>query len=1335
MTAPSDSHPSQEDIARSLFEGYMARKMQGSAPDFEALCTEHPEHARRLRSEKKAWDAMLGILDRLGSSAYEGSSGEDLGTVAASDDQRELRHLRESLQRLEQRQGNFDRYRLEGEVARGGMGVILRAWDGDLERPMAMKLVIGRASDPSGSGTPPVEARRLGRFLEEAQVTGQLDHPGIVPVHELGLTPEGQLYFTMKLVKGRELEEIFEEVHGLRAVQAEQWTRARAVSVLLKVCEAMAYAHDKGVVHRDLKPTNVMVGAYGEVYVMDWGLARVVGRKDRHDLRPERERDATTQIRSTRDRVRKESSDSPLVTMDGTVLGTPAYMPPEQAAGRIETVGPHSDVYAVGAMLYHLLAGHAPYLHEGGRMNRRALLKCVIAGPPPPLHELGAARGELQAICEKAMARDLDDRYPSMGALANDLRNWFEGRVVQAYERGALAELKKWVRRNKALAATALFALVVVVGGSVGGSVVLAGKKEKLEGVNRELTSRGYETAIAAADGALRAGDAAQAQPYLAGIEPELRAWEWYWLAGQADMSESTLYGHCESIRSLAIGPHGKRLVTHANDDTVRSWDLELGKELFRFEIPAPGWPHEVTFSSSTNFVAAPLQASGGDQPRDLGVWDTRSGKLLRRVTIGEAGWIPAAFSDDDRFLAAGGQRLVLIDLAEDRELLRKEVPSALRALTFSPDGSTLAARTRADSIVLMEAKSGEARTQPIRQPEPKGRTLAFSPDGRFIAAPTGVDAVQLWDVETGQASTNLRGDQNDVWSLDFHPDGRRILVGTSKGELRVWDLKQGGLTATLLGHRLGARALFLPSGHSLVSASHDCTIKLWTLPEMSSSVPEPQATGTFRIVASADGRRALLREGDGSMRVFDVASGRVLWSSPAEENGYPWAVLEPGGEFLARTEPENAIGILRTEDGERLATLRGHEQLVYDLAIDPAGERLASASVDQELRLWSVPEGKLLRVFSDATAPLRTVNFDSSGTRLIAADDSSWVRVWDSDSGRLLASARGSGQPIWDAQILDDGQRVATLSGSGSGEYVLELWDFDANGGLQVARRREIERFPSWGRMAVVPHPDGRRFVIDRPSTVPLQIFEAREGRRLVSMHAPLGLNYGLLGFFGEDGEELRVYDDHGDFWNFDTRHGRRFAERLDARGRASQILEEVFREEGYLERALDRLTADANLDEAVRIAALERVLAEGRDRRKVLAELRSALVSPSVPPATIKETLERTHRFADWGPDDASIRTLLALANYRAGRYEEARHHARIARERRRRAHPMTLGILTMSTWQLGLAGEAREHLAELRQLANENRLAGDSAALAILMEAEALVQQPAPGEGQDP
>ena len=347
----------------SLFASFLDRVQAGEAAEIEALCAEHPEHAAALRR----MHANLARVGMFFDDAVEPG-------VAPACEPKVEKALLEELRSA----AATDRYEPVGEVGRGGMGVVHEVFDKSLRRRLAMKVLLG-----SGPGRGPGSAsntRALSRFLEEAQITGQLEHPGVVPVHELGLDEHGDVYFTMSLVRGRSLSDIAKLARDAR----EGWTLTRAVDVVLRVCETLAYAHARGVVHRDLKPANVMVGPFGETYVLDWGLARVLAQDDTKDLRLRAREDRGSERPDT---VRVDAADTPgsdLRTMDGDVVGTPAYMAPEQAAGRIAEVGVRSDVYSLGAILYHVIAGRMPYVSEGEHPSGHEVLARAAAGPPRP---------------------------------------------------------------------------------------------------------------------------------------------------------------------------------------------------------------------------------------------------------------------------------------------------------------------------------------------------------------------------------------------------------------------------------------------------------------------------------------------------------------------------------------------------------------------------------------------------------------------------------------------------------------------------------------------------------------------------------------------------------------------------------------------------------------------------------------------------------------------------------------------------------------------------------------------------------------------------------------
>ncbi len=492
MSAPE---PDADGNALEIFAQWLARRERGEPVELDELLRRHPQFAAELAELDATWSRLRAAGDPSESrpslhDRLETQFGKECIPEVGLPEQ-EPREDGGSfpstlIAQIAGRKLSFGRYRIRGEIARGGMGAILKIWDEDLRRTLAMKVVLGKDESATTGHTPPIDSRTLGRFLEEAQVTGQLDHPGIVPVHELGLDSDGRVYFTMKLVKGEDLRQVYEHVLAGK----DGWNQTRALGVLLKVCEALSYAHDKGVIHRDLKPANVMVGKYGEVYVMDWGLARVLGTQDRHDMRLQPEPQTSISVRTERREEREEAPDSPIMTMDGDVVGTPAYMPPEQARGETGALGAQSDVYAVGAMLYHLLAGQMPFVPRSAKVSARTVLMRVLEGSPVSVGTLAPdAPAELVAICEKAMARDAGLRYADTRAFAEDLRAFLEHRVVGAYETGTWAETRKWVQRNKPLAASVAAAVAI----ALTAVVWIAGKNDEVRAKNDQLTSANSE--------------------------------------------------------------------------------------------------------------------------------------------------------------------------------------------------------------------------------------------------------------------------------------------------------------------------------------------------------------------------------------------------------------------------------------------------------------------------------------------------------------------------------------------------------------------------------------------------------------------------------------------------------------------------------------------------------------------------------------------------------------------------------------------------------------------------------------------------------------------------
>ncbi|MGE3850688.1 MAG: protein kinase, partial [Planctomycetota bacterium] len=342
----------------------------------------------------------------------------------------------------------FARYRMGSELGRGGLGLVQEAEDLLLRRDLAIKTLL--RPDPASTAA----------FIEEAQITGQLEHPNIVPVHELGFDPQGRPYLAMKRVQGHTLRnEIARRHDSGQASEAEHHAgERRLLEVFIKVCDAVGYAHSRGVIHRDLKPDNVMVGEFGEVLVMDWGLARptAAADDDSHagDVKP------ATRRRVVSDR-REAVAD---VTMEGDVFGTPAYMAPEQAAGHASEIGPAADIYALGAILYTILTGVAPF--SGHAM---VILDDVRNGKLVPPSQRGpAVPRELEAVTLRAMALDPADRYASAAELRDDIQRYMSGRALTAADYTSWQLLWKWARRHKVAVAGALSTAAAIIIGLAG---------------------------------------------------------------------------------------------------------------------------------------------------------------------------------------------------------------------------------------------------------------------------------------------------------------------------------------------------------------------------------------------------------------------------------------------------------------------------------------------------------------------------------------------------------------------------------------------------------------------------------------------------------------------------------------------------------------------------------------------------------------------------------------------------------------------------------------------------------------------------------------------------
>ncbi len=922
--------------------------------------------------------------------------------------------------------GRLGDYELLGEIARGGMGVVYRARQVSLNRIVALKMIL--SSRLAGE----VE---IARFRAEAEAAANLDHPHIVPIYEVGES-EGQHYFSMKLIAGGSLAGRVAHLAG---------EPRQAADLLATVARAVHAAHRSGILHRDLKPANILLDERGRPHVTDFGLAR---------------------------RIEGESG----LTHSGAVMGTPSYMAPEQAEGRIKGLTTASDVYSLGAILYELLTGRPPFR---GDTLMDTLRQVVEREPARPRSLAPGTDRDLETICLKCLEKAPDARYGSAEALADDLDRWARGEPIAARPSSARERAIKWARRRPAIAALVAGVVAVASAGLAGvfweWRTAEANARQARDAEARAITARdeararGEEVRQANIHlkGALRSalfnsyasnltlarrewddGNVVRARELLEMPgEAEFRGFEWHHLDRLFHRERMILDAHDGPVRGLAFSPDGRKLVATGEHGLVRIWDPDAGRVVS-------------TLKGHTGIVGNVAFRPDGRRLVTAG-WDC-STRIWDVGAAREVGVIPNAVKNSvmNAAFRADGLQVASVDIAGTARIWDAESGRSIKDLGRR-DGSYNGAAFRPDG--LRYATAGADHTVRILDIEAnrelvvlKGHTgpvngVAFSPDGNRVATASDDGTVGIWDAESGRQLRALRGHRVAVKAVAFGPDGLRLASGAADGQVALWNAGDGSVVTVWRGHAGAIKALtFRPDGREVGSAGEDGSVRLWA-PGPGREVMTLQGgkDGVYGFGFHPDGLRLISGDSGGMIRIWDVRDGRQLKGWKGSIGSLLDLTLSPDGRRIATCGRARPIILMDIDDGREVMALKGFERPMNAMSFRADGLRLASGGYDGMVRIWDTTDGRELMMMKNHVGHVADVAFSPDGRKVASAGQDGTVRLWDPGSGRELAVLRGHVKYVKGVAFSPDGRRLA----SGGEDGTARIWDAEAGRVLFVLR------------------------------------------------------------------------------------------------------------------------------------------------------------------------------------------------------------------------------------------------------------------------------------------
>ena len=1107
----------------------------GESVDVDRLATEFPEGVEELLMLVPAMEMVARLRPK--PTRERGGASAELSSAAMLEPMTAL--------------GDFRTIRVLG---RGGMGVVYEAVQISLNRRVALKILpMTSADDP----------RKLKRFQIEAQAAALLNDPHIVPVHMVG-SENGVHFYAMQLIEGRTLAEIITEIRDERrrtargaAPPTSAQPSARFMAELgRQAALALHHAHEQGIVHRDVKPSNLLVETSGWLWVADFGLARIAGEGDQ--------------------------------TSTGVMMGTPRYMSPEQVIGSRGVVDHRTDVYSLGATLYELITLR-PAFESSDCLE--LIVKIAEDEPRQPRLIDPAIPQDLETIVLKAMAKDPAGRYATAKELADDLGRFLEGRPILARPTTFLPRAIKWVRRRPMHAASALLAALFVlglIGGIIYRDVLIQRHDQRLEGAviradaSARLAQRHLQAfQIRQAQEALGARHVERAQDILLAIQPDRdstgdrplsddRGFAWNYLMRVASRDLTVLSDRqTERVNSIALSNDGRTLATGDDDGTIRLRDSVTG----RVAVTLPG--HRLPVGLVAFSGDGRRLVSTGHEPRlpyqsEVILWDLTAPRLLARLDHRSEGR-----ANQLRFDATGDRlwaffvkdldrgRIDLWDVAADRPFpkLISSTHTDLTILPVSDDGTLVAREEPERQLVLHDIVKDKdvGRTSRI---DHQYHIAVPSPNGRFLAVAGAARTVSLWDVPTGRPNVQYPLHRDDPRSLFFSPDSRLLAVDFWNGELEIRDLDAGAahslpgaasapggtsyafspdsrlithVVSTIGAHQpwkvwqldpwrpvatypgfLGdmGTIVFAPDNRSLITRVGTMAVRWDSSPSPEPAQPAGHTDEAWAVAFSPDS--SILASGSDdpddprTIKLWNVATGQLIRGWNAGNGTVSALAFDPRGQVLVsgHLAKQEGVRLWDVASGRQLATFAGHTDRVRTVAISPDGKTLASSGTDRQIRIWDMETRRCLRILNDHVKVVYQVAFSPDGLLLASASGDFAVNLWDTSTGALVRKLRAVDK-VQAVAFAPDGRAVATADEKG----MVSIWD------VNTGARVHSMAFENDYLLCLAYSPDGRT-VAAAGKTRTIRLWDALTGQEVLSLEGHLAQVNGVA--FSPDGRVL---------------------------------------------------------------------------------------------------------------------------------------------------------------------------------------------------------------------